>query len=363
MSPPRRRLPGRRRLAPLAVATVALFAASLPATAASPAWTSPKRVFQSTGQPAHDTVISGSGHVHIATEKGSGGIHYVTNASGSWQSCQVSDGDDRFPSITAEGDVVHIAFARRDAGQKGLYTASSDKLTAAAGCGFALTKRYTGGAGSSAIGMRGSTLHIAFRTAKDKLKYFRGDPDAADWTTKETIDGKCCTSAPALAFTTTGGPRVAYGDGTRRAQGLKFAVRTSKGWKKSKASGGRVKHVAMVLDYSPQPFGKPPSNAPHLVYVVKKQGSYLSVKGKPNAKGGWNTRHLGRSFGQGGITTWSNDTIIILSSPGISQVRFRGGILFGETVSSNRKDGKPRYVGGQLTFSRKGSGVFHTQPG
>ena len=62
------------------------------------------------------------------------------------------------------------------------------------------------------------------------------------------------------------------------AQGLKFAVRTGSGWRCSRAHGGRVKHVAMVLDQMPGLFGQPPSNAPHIAFVVARQGAYLVSK-------------------------------------------------------------------------------------
>ena len=138
----------------------------------------------------------------------------------------------------------------------------------------------------------GGKLSIAFRTGDRKLKFRKGLAGATDWAPAEVIDGKCCTSPVALELTSSGSPRVAFGDGTSRAEGLKFAVRTAKGWKKSKVHGGRIKHVAMTLNKLPGLFGEPPSNDPSIVFVVKKRGSLLATKGA-----GWFYRDLGKAFG------------------------------------------------------------------
>ena len=198
----------------LSLALIGALVLALPAAAFSSSWTKPKRILPYNGTPLHASVVDGAGHVHVASEKGSQGIRYITNKSGSWVTCQLTDANDRYPSIAVAGDVVHIAFARQTSGQRGLYTTSSDQLApAVGGCGLAVTQRYAGGAGSSALGVSGGNMHIAFRTTTKKLKYFRGDPASTDWTVRENIDGLCCTSAPAMYFTTKGSIRVAHGDG------------------------------------------------------------------------------------------------------------------------------------------------------
>jgi len=351
-----------RAALPMVLAFVGALVFAVPAAAFSSNWTSPKRILAHDGQPLHASVVDGSGHVHVASEKGSKGIHYMTNKSGSWKTCQLTFKNDRYPSITVAGDVVYFVFARQTAGEKGLYTAASDQpVQAAAGCGFATTKRYTGGAGSSAVGVSGSQMHIAFRTSTKKLKYHRGNPASADWTVRENIDGKCCTSAPAMYFTTSGSVRVAYGDGTKKAEGLKFALRSSGKWKKSKAAGGRVKYVDLVLDHSPGVF-TPPNNHPRIAYVVKRKGVSVANKAAPNAKGSWSRFFIGRHFGPTGLVYWSNQQKVLISGKGKMAMTTSGGpIYYTQAISNNGKDSKGVFMGDRLTFSRKGKGVFYTR--
>ena len=282
--------------AALTLALVATFIAAIPAAAFTSSWTKPRLVFKHDSAPTHSMVTDGAGKVHIATERGAGGVWYVSNASGSWQQCQISDRNDRQPSIALSGSVVHIAFARQTDGQKGVYTASSDQPAVDPGCGWAVTKRYSGSSSSPSLAAFGATLSIAFNTGARKLRFLKGAAASDPWAPTQVVDGKCCTSAPVLALTTTGSPRIAYGDGTSKSEGLKFAKRTSKGWKKSKVHGGRIKHIAMVLDRTPGLFGEPPSNFPRIAYVVKKQGAYLATQGGglgAGASDSW-ARRLGR---------------------------------------------------------------------
>jgi hypothetical protein len=344
----------------LTLALVATFIASIPAAAFTSSWTKPKLVFKHDSAPTHSMVTDGAGKVHIATERGAGGVWYVSNASGSWQQCQISDRNDRQPSIALSGSVVHIAFARQTDGQKGVYTASSDQPALDPGCGWAVTKRYSGSSSSPSLAAFGATLSIAFNTGARKLRFLKGAAASNPWTPTQVVDGKCCTSAPVLALTTTGSPRIAYGDGTSKSDGLKFAKRTSKGWKKSKVHGGRIKHIAMVLDRTPGIFGEPPSNFPRIAYVVKKQGAYLATQG-----GGWGKRFLGKAFGQTAVTHASNLTQIIVTKNGrLNHHRSSGGIWFATKLSGAATDTKPRFDGGQLTFSRKSGtkGIFYTRP-
>jgi hypothetical protein len=359
------RPPARLRLSrALVLALVATLLGTGLASAFSGNWTSPTRVFKHDFAPTHSLAIDGAGHAHIATERGSGGIWYVTNASGSWTECQLSSGNDRSPSIAVDGAVVHIAFARRDAGDEGVFTASSDRPAAAAGCGWALTRRLAGDATQVSMAARAGTLSIAVRTAGKKLRFLKGPAATTAWTINELIDGSCCTSAVDLALTSSGSPRVAYGDGAGTAAGLKFGVRTSKGWKKSKAHGGRVKQVDLTLDQTPGLFGQPPSNAPRIAYVVKKQGTYLAMKSSAGSSGGWAKRYLSKSFGPVALTHHSNVTYIVYVKSGdLRYARASGGIWYGGSLSGSGRDGKPQLVSGQLTFARSGTaaGVYHTR--
>ncbi len=214
------------------------------------------------------------------------------------------------------------------------------------------------------MGARAGTLSIAVRTADKKLRFLKGPAATTPWTINELIDGSCCTSPVDLALSSSGSPRVAYGDGAGTAAGLKFGVRTSKGWKKSKAHGGRVKQVALALDQTPGLFGQPPSNAPRIAYVVKKQGTYLASKGSAGTSGSWDRRYLSKSFGPVELTHYSNVTYIVYVESGdLRYARASGGIWYGGGLSGSGRDGKPQLESGQLTFARSGAaaGVYYTR--
>jgi hypothetical protein len=352
-------------IAALSVALAAALIVSLPAAAFNSGFTQPKRVFAHTAAPFQTMATDDAGKVHIATDKGSSGVWYVTNASGSWQECQVSSGSDRRPSIALEGNVAHIAFARFSDGQEGIYTASSNQAAPSSGCGWAITKRWSGSGYQPAMAAYGSQLSIAFRTADKKLKFIKGAASDPSWSIKETIDAKCCTSAVAIDVTTSGGARVAYGDGASKADGLKFGVRTSKGWKKSKAFGGRVKHVAMVLDKNPGVF-TPPSNGPKIAFVVKKKGLYFGTKGNAGAAGGWGIRSLGKRFAPPDIQHFpSNRTVIVAGNKGnLFRIRTSGAIWVAEKLSGGGTDGNPQVYRDHITFTRNAGnkGIYYSRP-
>ena len=340
----------------------AMLIVAMPAAAVPSGWTSPTRVYTDSSAPTHAMVTDPAGYTHIATQRGSSGIWYVTNASGSWASCQLSSGNDREPSIAYGGGVVHVAFARRTSGQEGIYSTSSDRPGSAAGCGWAITRRYAGKSSDPSLAAYEGTLSIAFRSTYRKLKFAKGPASSDTWNVLEVIDTNCCTSAPSLDLTTTGAPRVAYGDGTRKALGLRYAVRAGAGWKKSKVSGGRVLHVSMVLDKSPGVFA-PPSNAPKIVYVLKKRGTYLATKGSSYAGGAWGNRFFGKYFGSPDVSHSSNVTNLIYGGSGrLIWVRMSGAIWQPQTFSSTGRDVKPQLHGSVVTFARKSGapGIYYT---
>ncbi|MFV2063257.1 MAG: hypothetical protein ACC726_07060 [Chloroflexota bacterium] len=356
---------GRGLATALSLALIATFITTLPAAAFAAGWTTPKRVFSYGGAPTHSMVTDSGGKTHIATQRGSEGIWYVTNASGPWTSCQLSSGNDREPSIVSAGGVVHIAFARRDAGQEGIFTASSNQPATTAGCGWALTRRFDGKARQPSMGEYGGTLSIAFRNGSKKLKFAKGPAASPVWNILETIDFKCCTSAPSLDLTTTGAARVAYGDGTSKAQGLKYAVRAGSGWKKSKARSGRVLYVSMVLDKSPGVFA-PPSNAPKIVYVVRKKGTFLATKGSTFASGRWGNRFFGKYFGRPDVAHSSNVTRLVYGGRGnLWYVRMSGAIWLPLKLSGSGRDVKPQLHASIITFSRNAGnrGIYYTRQG
>jgi len=364
MNAPVRRPGPARSLIGLSLATACAMVASTTASAFGDGWASPTRISSATVAVSHDMVTDASGYVHIASDRGSGGVWYISNAGGAWTECQVSEGDDRRPSIALEGGTVHIAFARVTDGQQGIYTASSDQPATGVGCGWPVTLRHAGSASYPSMQVRGGVLSIAFRTGDKKLRFTKGPANAAAWTVGEVIDRSCCTSPVALALTHAGAPRVAYGDGGSRAQGLRFAVRTKAGWRTSKAHGGRVKQVAMVLNQLPGLFGQPPSNAPSIAFVAARQGAYLATKGNDGPGGAWGKRFLGKAFGPLDLTNSSNVTYIVFAKNGdLDYTRGSGGIWWGGKLSGSGKDGQPQLSGGQLTFTRKGgrSGIYHTR--
>jgi hypothetical protein len=308
----------------------------------------------------------GTGHVHIASERGSDGVWYITNKGGTWSECQVSTGEDRQPSIAVDGATVHIAFVRMSGGAEGIYTASSDEPDGGPGCGWTLTQRHAGSASSPSLQARGGVLSIAYRTGDHRLRFTRGQAGDADWTVQEVIDRSCCTSPTALALTTSGAARVAYGDGASRAQGLKFAVRSASGWRTAKAHGGRVTQVAMVLDQMGGLFGEPPSNAPSVAFVVARKGAYLTTKGKDGTGGTWDDHFIAKAFGALDLTKASNVTrIVYVRSGDLLYTRSSGGIWVGGTLSGSGREGQPRLSGSELTFTRKGSpaGIYSTHGG
>lgn len=356
-----RHSPRRGLLPALALALVTAFIVALPAAAFNAGWTKPKLVFKYTAAPTHSMVTDGNAKVHIAAERGGGGVWYITNAHGSWQQCQVSDGNDRQPSIAVSGGMVYIAFARGTDGEKGILVASADQPVPPGDCDWSTTERYSGSASYPSMGFHAGKLSIAFRTGDKKLKFIKGGSADADWGSAEVIDGKCCTSPVVLELTASGAPRVAFGDGTSKADGLKFAVRTTTKWKKSKLHSGRVSHVDMVLDKTPGLFGEPPSNSPKIVYVVKRKGLFVATKGG----GQWTKRGFGKKFGPVQISHHSNLTRIVYTARGnLTYLRASGGIWASAKLSGGGSDGKPQLHGDALTFSRKAAtkGVFFSRP-
>ena len=347
----------------LALATTGVLAVHVPASAVPAGWSGPTRVFATSTMPRHAMVIDGNGKTHIATEDGSSGIVYVTNAGGSWQECRVSSGDDREPSITLGGDLVHIAFARRS-GEVGIYTASGAGA-GGGGCGWPVEKRHAGNDTRPSIAAFGLVLHLAFRGG-GKLRYLRGASDATGWSIHEVVDGTCCQSAPALALTSDGSPRIAYGDIS--GDGLKYAARSGSSWNKRRVQRGRILHVALVLDYTPDPWnGLQPANAPNIAYVVKRVGTYAAGKGGSGVSGSWWISHLGRYFTPPDLSVQSNKSVIIFGQGGQLWAQSRqGGITIGKRISRSGKDGYPQIalygVDSVVTFSRgqSGEGVYRT---
>jgi hypothetical protein len=308
-------------------------------------------------------VVDGAGKTHIAAEDS--GIVYATNAGGSWTECRVSSGADREPSIAVGGGMVHVAFARRDSGDLGIFTASGAP-GGSGSCGWDVVPRHAGSSTKPSMGVHGSTLHVAFRTSDGRLRYKRGTWDAANWTVHQIVDSTCCQSAPALALTAEGSPRIAYGDSS--ADGLRYAAPSGSSWNKRRVQRGRILHVALVMDQTPDPWnGLRPANAPNIAYVVKNVGTFAAVKAGSGVTGAWATRHIGRHFSPPDLVVQSNKFAMVYGHNGrVWGQSKQGGIFIERKISGSGKDGHPQ-IGVQgtsyvVTFARGQSseGVYRT---
>jgi len=362
-----RRWPRRSRVASIAI--VALVAAGvliaqLPTAPARAGWTGPTRVVSTPSQPRYSMVVDANGATHIAAEDG--GIVYASNATGSWAECRVSSGADRDPSIAWSGGVVHIAFSHHASGELGIRTASGVPSGGSGSCGFPVDTRHVGSATTPSVAAYGSTLHVAFRTPDGRLRYKRGASDATSWTVHQIVDSTCCQSAPAIALTADGSPRIAFGDSS--ADGLKYAVPSGSSWKKRRVRRGRILHVAMVLDHTPDPWnGLQPANAPNLAYVVKDVGTFHAVKGGSGVSGTWAIRHIGRHSAPPDLVMQSNKLALVYGRGGkVWGQSKQGGIFVERRISGSGRDGYPQ-IGVQgakyvVTFARGRSseGVYRT---
>jgi hypothetical protein len=344
------------RAASLAVAVLVaagVFVATLPAAAVPPGWSGPTRVVTTPSQPRYSMVVDGAGKTHIAAEDS--GIVYATNAGGPWTECRISSGNDRDPSIAHDGTRVHIAFARRDSGELGIRTASGTP-GGSGSCGWDVVLRHDGNATKPAIGAHAGTIHIAFRTADGRLRYKRGDWDATSWTVHQIVDSTCCQSAPALAMTAEGSPRIAYGDSS--ADGLRYAAPSGSSWNKRRVQRGRILHVALVLDHTNDPWnGNQPGNAPSIAYVVKNAGTYKARKSGSGTSGAWSFRYFGRYFAPPDLATESNKSVTIYGQGGKIWATSESGAIYVERkISGSGKDGYPQIdLAGQtsvVTFAR-----------
>jgi hypothetical protein len=192
----------------------------------------------------------------------------------------------------------------------------------------------------------------------------RGAAGDTDWTIFETVDGTCCQSEPAIALTSDGSPRIAYGDSS--GDGLRYAVRSGSSWDKGRVQRGRITHVALVIDQTPDPWhGNQPANAPSIAYVVRKVGTYKARKAGSGTSGTWSKRFFGRRYGPPDLAVQSNKSVTITSQGGNIWATSESGAIYVEKrISSSGKDGFPQIalfgVNSIVTFARarSGSGVY-----
>jgi hypothetical protein len=105
-----------RRLVVAAALSLALIAAGIVPAAALTGWSGPTRIWD--GGPYREATlgIDSRGRMH-AVARGTSGLWYLTNRSGSWRRVRLTtsplDGVDRYPSLALDdNDRVHVAFAQ-----------------------------------------------------------------------------------------------------------------------------------------------------------------------------------------------------------------------------------------------------------
>ncbi len=156
-----------------------------------------------------------------------GGIWYVTDASGSWVTTRVSSHVDVEPSISLDGGHVYIAFVREDpttVKPKSLWTATN------ASGSWVTTKRHVGKDHNPSLQVHAGAYSLAFWT-KGAGGGLQCLSNAGGPWSLSTIDATCCANGgPSLRMTAGGQARVAYPDGsTSVPTGLKLAKRSAAG--------------------------------------------------------------------------------------------------------------------------------------
>ena len=328
-----------RQVAIAALAAGGVVAAYVLVAAVPAGWSGPTRVVSTSSQPRYSMVLDGSGKTHIAAEDD--GIVYATNAGGSWTKCRISDADDREPEHRA----------RRTAGPRRVRSPTTAVSSASCrvglpgwlgGCGWDVVTRHAGTTTKPSVAAHGSTLHLAFRTSDAKLRYMRGAWDATSWSVHQIVDSTCCQSAPALALTTEGSPRVAFGDSS--ADGLKYAVPSGSSWNKRRVQRGRILHVAMVLDQTPDPWnGLQPANAPNIAYVVRNVGTSTPSRGGRAPRGRGRSGTSAPHSAPPDLAPQSNKLAMVYGRGGkVSGPIEAGGIVVGRRISASGRDGYPQ---------------------
>jgi hypothetical protein len=350
----------RRLLAPIA-ALAALLLVAGPAAAVAPGWTHPLQVFAERFGPAHSMVLDAAGKVHIAVEGPlTGGIWYITNATGSWTTTQVTTQVDVEPSISLAGGFVYIAFVRQDPGTfqpKSLWT-----VTNATGPWVA-TKRHTGKDHNPSLVVSGGTYSLAFWTkgAGGGLKYLTnaGGP----WSLS-TIDVTCCAvGGPSLRLTAGGLARVAYPDGsTSSGTGLNLAKRSAGGvWSVDTVDFHSSQWPRLVINGDAKLV---------VVYLRKGVGTYVAAQ----SAGTWGQSLVGTGYlYPPDIAVWGSgvtaSTAIIVGKLGILTIYTSGDIATHYDLVHTGMDsnGEIEQHGGKLRviFNRSsggtGDGIYYTK--
>jgi hypothetical protein len=333
----------------MAVVLALIVASAAPAAAALPRWTTPLRLFASSGSPAYSLAVDAVGAVHIAVEGvAEPGIWYLTDESGAWTSTRLTVRSDRYPSIGVEDGAVTIAFARQEAGDRGIFTVSD------ASGEWVASRRHTGPDGPPSLGVRAGVGHVAFVTPGTGLVHASGPVDApsdAGWSL-ETVDATCCAGSPSLRLTASGLPRIAYPDGSPATPGpLRLALRSAGGtWSGQVVDTGRTATASLVLG---------DGDRPGLTYVRRGSGTWYAVRDTA----GWKRRLLdATAFGPPDLASDTNSMVFVWSGRGIVRyASYSGGVIFSSTLATGSA-GSPRIVRYRgrpiVAFERSGAGVL-----
>ena len=336
------------RFAATLLGVVAAVAIALPAAAVPADWTAPSRGFATHALVAHDLAVEPDGTAHIATEGGATpGIWAITRSGSTWDTVQVTSGDDHSPSIALDGTGVVIAFARRDPGQEGIWT-----VTNINGDWEAPVQRHAGADSDPSLATYDGRAQIAFR-APNGLRYVAGPDDVTDPTgwIEESIDTTCCTAPPSLGLTATGDARVAYGDGTSASPGgLSVASRTGADtWTRSTVDSHRTSYPALSV-YGTQL---------HVAYVRRGAGTWYASR----LTSAWTFRQLdAAASGPPDVSAFSGSSAFIYGNTGkLKYATYSGGIVFTKAFSSAGGDRTPHVTraGGKplITWLRANGGA------
>jgi hypothetical protein len=180
-------------------------------------WVGPTRIATEQYELAR-LVVDADGHAHVAAVNNNG-IFYLTNATGTWTTEQVStpidDGYDGDPSIIVneEGSAT-IAFARYSAlrctlrcgpvGSQGIFMVTND-----AGSWSDPVAVIEGGGQEPSLQAAADRLHLAYSRGEfGERSVFFASRENAEWVATEIGEGE----APSLRVGRDGLPRVAYVD-------------------------------------------------------------------------------------------------------------------------------------------------------
>jgi hypothetical protein len=208
--------------------------------------------------------VDATGHRHVAfvVTGADAGIHYATNASGSWVDTLIpsTEGDHR-PSIAlAPNGSPAIAFAAANGGVQ--------YASLASGWSIETVSAEPGDAEASLAFDPSGAPHIAMRLGIEPeigqgLGLFYASPDGAGGWTVEQLTSFESDHDAALAIDSTGRPHIGYNDG---GSGLMYLTNVDGSWSSVfVASGSQHLSLAVGTDDRPQAAISSPGDGTYLV--------------------------------------------------------------------------------------------------